>query len=49
VSPPQFWGFDNEVAYTAIGLMASERIHLSQRGKKVFAHEQAGLIDSALN
>ena len=41
--------FDNEMVYKALGLLASDGIHLSQRGKRVFAHKLAGLIDRALN
>ncbi|GAB0210155.1 hypothetical protein GRJ2_003481300 [Grus japonensis] len=41
--------FDNGTAYTAPGLMNSDRIHLSQRGKRIFAQELARLIDRALN
>jgi len=44
-----FGFFDNGMAYTAPGLLASNGSHLSQRGKRVFAQELAGLIDSALN
>ena len=44
-----FGFFDNRMAYTAPGLLALDGIHLSQRGKRVFAHELAGLIDRALN
>jgi len=40
--------FDNGMAYTAPGLLASDRIHLSQRRKGVFAQELAGLIGRAL-
>ena len=36
------------VAYVAPGLLASDGIHLSEKGKRTFAHEQAGLIDRAL-
>jgi len=37
------------MAYMAPGLLVSDGIHLSQRGKRVFAHKLAGLIDRALN
>ena len=40
-----FGFFDNGMAYMAPGLPASGGIHLSQRGKRVFAHELAGLTD----
>ncbi|KAK4826058.1 hypothetical protein QYF61_004173 [Mycteria americana] len=45
----RFGFFDNGMAYTAPGLLASDGIHLSQRGKRIFAQELAGLIDRALN
>jgi len=41
--------FDNGMAYMAPGLLASDGIHLSQRGKRVFAYKLAGLVDKALN
>ncbi|GAB0192604.1 hypothetical protein GRJ2_001725700 [Grus japonensis] len=41
--------FDNGTAYTAPGLMNPDGIHLSQKGKRIFAQELAGLIDRALN
>ena len=44
-----FGFFDNGMVYTAPGLLASDGIHLSPRGKRVFAHDLAGLIDGALN
>ena len=44
-----FGFFDNGMIYTAPGLLALDWIHLSQRGKTVFAHELARLIDRALN
>ncbi|GAB0209138.1 hypothetical protein GRJ2_003379500 [Grus japonensis] len=44
-----FGFFDNGAAYTAPGLMNPDGIHLSQRGKRIFAQELAGLIDRALN
>ncbi|GAB0179489.1 hypothetical protein GRJ2_000414200 [Grus japonensis] len=44
-----FGFFDNGVAYTAPGLMNPDGIHLSQRGKRIFAQELAGLINRALN
>ncbi|PKU43543.1 suppression of tumorigenicity 5 [Limosa lapponica baueri] len=43
-----FGFFDNGMAYTAPGLLPSNGRHLSQRGKRVFAHEIVGLIDRAL-
>jgi len=33
----------------AAGLLASDGIHLSQRGKRVFVDKLAGLTDGALN
>ncbi|GAB0209002.1 hypothetical protein GRJ2_003365900 [Grus japonensis] len=44
-----FGFFDNGAAYTAPGLMNPDGIHLSQRGKRIFAQELGGLIDRALN
>jgi len=44
-----FGFFDNGMGYTAPGLLASDRVHLCQRGKRVFAHKLVGLIDRALN
>ncbi|GAB0179160.1 hypothetical protein GRJ2_000381300 [Grus japonensis] len=44
-----FGFFDNGMAYMAPGLMNPDGIHLSQRGKRIFAQELAGLIDRALN
>ncbi|GAB0204581.1 hypothetical protein GRJ2_002923700 [Grus japonensis] len=44
-----FGFFDNGAAYTAPGLMNPDGIHLSQRGKRIFAQELVGLIDRALN
>lgn len=35
--------------YIAPGLLASDRIYLYQRGKKVLGHEWAGFIDRTLN
>jgi len=43
-----FMFFDDWMAYTAPGLLASDGIRLSQRGKRVFAQELAGLIGRAL-
>jgi len=37
------------MAYIAPGLLASDGIHLYQRGRRVFAHELVGLVDRALN
>jgi len=41
--------FDNRMAYTAPDLLASDRIHLSQRRKRNFAQELVGLIGRSLN
>jgi len=40
---------DTTLAFLTTGLLAPDGIHLSQRGKRVFAQELAGLIDRALN
>jgi len=37
------------MAYTAPGLLASDGVHLSQRGKRVFAQELGEFIGRALN
>jgi len=34
--------------YTAPGLLATDGVHLSQRGKRILGHELAGLIERAL-
>jgi len=48
----RLWNFDfldrGEV-YTALGLLATGRVQLSQRGKKILGHELAGVIERALN
>jgi len=44
-----FGVFDNGMTYTALGLLVSVGVHLSQRGKRVFAHKLVGFIDRALN
>jgi len=44
-----FGVFDHGSAYMAPGLLATDRIHLSQRGKRIFAQELAGLTERALN
>jgi len=41
--------FDNGMAYMAPGLLGSNGIHCSQRGKRVFAQELVGLVDRILN
>ena len=35
--------------YTALGLMATDGVQLSQRGTRILDHELAGLIERALN
>ncbi|KAK4830595.1 hypothetical protein QYF61_012021 [Mycteria americana] len=40
-----FGFFDNGMVYMAPGLLASDGIHLSQRGKRVFAHELSFKLD----
>ena len=44
-----FGGFDHGSVYTTPGLLATDGVHLSQRGKRIFAQELAGLIERALN
>jgi len=44
-----FGFFDHGMAHTAPSLLASNGSQLSQRGKRIFAQELAGLIDRALN
>jgi len=34
--------------YTAPGLLATDRVQLSQRGKRILAHELVGLIERTL-
>ena len=42
--------FDHGLIYTTLGLLATDRVHLSQRGKGIFVQELAGLmIERALN
>jgi len=43
-----FGFFDHEEVYTAPGLLATDRLQLSQRGKRILGHELAGLIERAL-
>ena len=40
---------DSWMAYTALGLLASDEIQLSQRGKRLLFQELVGLMDRALN
>jgi len=44
-----FGFFDHGTTYTAPSLLESNGNQLSQRGKRIFAQELAGLIDRALN
>jgi len=44
-----FGFFDNGMAYTAPGLLASNGRNLSQMGKRIFAQEFVRLIDRAFN
>jgi len=44
-----FGFFDHGEVYTAPGLLAVDRVQLSQRGKRILAHELLGLIERALN
>ena len=41
--------FHHGSVYTTLGLLATGGVHLSQRGKRIFAQELAGLIERALN
>jgi len=41
--------FDHGEVYTAPGLLATDGVQLSQRGKRILGHELAGLIERALN
>lgn len=46
----RIWGFFNRgVIYTMPGLLTADGMHLSQRGKRVFAQELEGLTDRTLN
>jgi len=44
-----FGFFDHGTTYTAPSLLAPNGDQLSQRGKRIFAQELAGLIHRALN
>jgi len=44
-----FGFFDHGEVYTAPGLLATDGVQLSQRGKRILAHELAGLIKRASN
>jgi len=41
--------FDHGSVYMAPGLLATDGVHFSQRGKRFLAQELAGLIDRSLN
>jgi len=41
--------FDHGEVYTAPGLLVTDGVQLSQRGKRILAHELVGLIERALN
>lgn len=42
----EFGGFDHGSVYMTAGLLATGRVHLSQRGKRIFAQELVGIIES---
>jgi len=44
-----FGFFDHGEVYMAPGLLATDRVQLSQRRKRILTHELAGLIERALN
>jgi len=44
-----FGFFDHGLAYMTPGLLVTDEVHLSQRGKRIFAQELAGRIETALN
>jgi len=44
-----FGFFDHREVYTAPGLLATDRVQLSQRGKRILGHQLVGLIERALN
>ena len=41
--------FDHEEVYTASGLLETDGVQLSQRGKRILGHELAGLLERTLN
>jgi len=41
--------FDHGSVYMAPGLLATDGLHLSQKGKRILVQELAGLINRALN
>jgi len=44
-----FGFFDHDEVYRATGLLVTDGVQMSQRGKRILAHELAGLIKRALN
>jgi len=44
-----FGFFDHGKVYTVQGLLETDRVQLSQTGKRILGHELAGLIERALN
>jgi len=44
-----FGFFDHGSVYMTPGLLATDRVHLSQRGKRTFVEELTELIERALN
>jgi len=44
-----FGFFDHGEVYTAPGLLATDRVQPSQRGKRILGLELAGLTERALN
>ena len=48
----RWWNFGffyHGEVYMALGLLVTDGVQLSQRGKKILGHELAGLIERALN
>jgi len=43
-----FGFFDHGEVYKTLGLLATDGVQLSQRGKRIVPHEPAGLIKRAL-
>jgi len=41
--------FDHRTVYMAPDLLATDGVHLLQKGKRILAQELAGFIDRALN
>jgi len=44
-----FGFFDRREVYTAPGMLATDGVQLSQRGKRILGHQLAGLIERPLN